>query len=72
MGRKVTVPGSEKEILVVEDSRVQAERLKGILPREGYGVRIAREGLEGPYMIAESRPNLIQTISKRGWKLIAR
>lgn len=53
------MPGSDKEILVVEDSRPQAEKLTGILVREGYAVRIAREGLDGLYKLTESRPNLI-------------
>lgn len=50
---------SSKHILVVEDSRPQAERLAGILCKEGYSVRIAGDGLEALYMLTESRPDII-------------
>ena len=35
------------EILVVEDSLTQAKRLERLLKGNGYGVALARDGLEG-------------------------
>lgn len=50
---------SEKEILIIEDSATQSEFLKHLLIREGYIVRIAKDGLEGLQMVREQKPSLI-------------
>jgi putative two-component system response regulator len=50
---------SGKRIMVVEDSRAQAEKLTEILRKEGYSVTVARDGLEALYMLTESPPDLI-------------
>ena len=50
---------NNREILIVEDSRLQAETLAQMLVQEGYAVRTAPDGLEGLSMFAESRPNLV-------------
>ena len=47
------------EILIVEDSRLQAETLAQILLQEGYTVKTAPDGLEGLSMFAQSQPNLV-------------
>ncbi len=56
--RKETM-ANKREILIVEDSKLQAETLAQILVQEGYAVRSAPDGLEGLSMLAESRPNLV-------------
>ena len=50
---------TKKEILIVEDSRLQAQTLAQMLVQEGYSVRSAPDGSEGLSMLAESRPNLV-------------
>ncbi len=47
------------EILIVEDSRTQALRLRHVLEREGYDVRAAANGLAALEMIRQSRPGLV-------------
>ncbi|MBR9975549.1 MAG: response regulator [Bacteroidetes bacterium] len=47
------------EILVVEDSPTQALKLKYILEKQEYAVRLATNGREGLEAIAERRPTLI-------------
>lgn len=53
------MPNCGREILIVEDSKLQAEALAAVLSREGYALRCARDGLDGLYALAESRPSLI-------------
>ncbi len=50
---------SKKEILIVEDSPVQAELLRRLLTGEGYVVSIAGNGHEGLAVIKEKTPDLI-------------
>lgn len=47
------------EILVVEDSPTQALKLKYILEKQEYAVRLATNGREGLEAIAESRPSMV-------------
>jgi len=48
-----------QRILVVEDSRTQAEQLRLVLTREGYEVEVALDGREGLAKAASSGPNLV-------------
>jgi signal transduction histidine kinase/DNA-binding response OmpR family regulator len=47
------------EILVVEDSRTQAEQLRGLLEGQGYRVTVASNGREALAAIGERRPRLV-------------
>jgi len=47
------------EILIAEDSRTQLEQLRYILERNGYNVRIARDGKSALEMIRGSKPDLL-------------
>jgi len=49
------------EILVVEDSLTQAKRLERLLKEHGYGVRIARDGLQGLAFAQEKKPTVVIT-----------
>lgn len=49
------------QILVVEDSRTQAEQLKEHLTMAGYGVTLARNGNEALASALENRPALVVT-----------
>jgi len=49
----------ERTILVVEDSRTQAERLRLLLEAAGYRVDVAADGREGLERARLSRPDLI-------------
>jgi putative nucleotidyltransferase with HDIG domain len=51
--------GAREKILVLEDSKAQAGRLRGILTGKGYSVTTAGDGVEGLYALTESRPGLI-------------
>ena len=53
--------GSRKRILVVEDEKDFSETLRRTLTREGYGVRIARSGVEALEAIEQERYDLIIT-----------
>ena len=48
-----------KTVLVLEDSKAQAERLAETLHQEGHGVLLAKDGLEGLYALQQSLPDLI-------------
>jgi signal transduction histidine kinase len=48
-----------KEILIVEDSPTQAEKLKYILEMEDYQVSIARNGKEALSLLSKSRPTAV-------------
>jgi len=48
-----------EEILVVEDSAVQAKRLKRLLEKEGFQVRAAYNGREGLEAASGREPSLI-------------
>jgi two-component system, sensor histidine kinase and response regulator len=47
------------EILVVEDSPTQAEKLRYLLEERGYGVAVASNGREGLIAAGERRPALV-------------
>ena len=49
----------EQEILVVEDSRTQAEVLRHLLEEHGYAVTIASNGKQALSLVRESKPALI-------------
>lgn len=51
----------EREVLVVEDSEIQAIALKRLLTEMGFRVSIARDGKEGLEMARKGRPALIIT-----------
>ncbi|HWB60596.1 MAG TPA: response regulator, partial [Chthoniobacteraceae bacterium] len=52
-------PSSKVEILIVEDSLTQAEHLKYILERNGYGHSSARNGREALSLIAQHIPTMV-------------
>jgi len=52
-------PRPSMEILIVEDSPTQAERLQYILQREGFTVTWARHGQEALALLSHYRPDLI-------------
>jgi CheY-like chemotaxis protein len=47
------------QILIVEDSPTQAEKLKYILEKNQYRVMISRDGKEALNMVSEHNPDLI-------------
>ncbi|MBF0565674.1 MAG: PAS domain S-box protein [Nitrospirae bacterium] len=49
----------KKEVLIVEDSPIQAEMLRRALVREGYSITVARNGVEGLSVLKDLRPTLI-------------
>jgi two-component system, sensor histidine kinase and response regulator len=49
------------KILVVEDSRTQAESLRYILEKKGYGVTLATNGRDAMKQIGAGRPDLVLT-----------
>ena len=49
------------EILVVEDSPTQAEKLKHLLQEQGYRIQIAKNGSEALSLMLEFRPSLVIT-----------
>lgn len=48
-----------KKILILEDSNSQARQLSNLLSSQGYMVTRAIDGLDGLYMLAESKPDLV-------------
>jgi DNA-binding response OmpR family regulator len=61
---RVADNGTPKEagtILIVEDSRTQAEYLRAILEEEGYPIVLAKDGCEALKQIAAGRPCLVLT-----------
>ena len=50
---------SEVEILIVEDSRTQAEHLRGFLEQENFHVEVATDGQEALSRLRERRPTLV-------------
>jgi diguanylate cyclase (GGDEF)-like protein/PAS domain S-box-containing protein len=59
MEMKQTTGSDRGDLLIVEDSAVQALMLKRVLLREGFGVVVARDGAEGLSMVREKRPVLV-------------
>ncbi|MFH0967784.1 MAG: response regulator, partial [Methanobacteriota archaeon] len=54
-----TIPKGPMKLLVVEDSRTQAEYLRHILENEGYRVVLAANGLEALEQIRIDHPALV-------------
>ena len=54
-------PTDPSEILVVEDSPTQAEKLKHLLQVHGYRIRVAKNGSEALSLLQEFRPSLVIT-----------
>jgi PAS domain S-box-containing protein len=50
---------TSQEILVVEDSALQAKRLRRLLEKEGFQVRVAYNGQEGLEAAREREPSLV-------------
>ncbi|HNT07149.1 response regulator, partial [Methanoculleus sp.] len=46
-------------VLVVEDSRTQAELIRHILEKEGYDVALAADGARALQRIADNRPDIV-------------
>jgi len=49
------------EILIVEDSPTQAEKLKHLLQEQGYRIRVSKNGSEALSLLKEFRPSLVIT-----------
>ena len=47
------------EILIVEDSETQADQLAHLLSRNGFRVRVAKDGVAGLALAREAKPTLI-------------
>jgi diguanylate cyclase (GGDEF)-like protein/PAS domain S-box-containing protein len=54
-----TSAGKRGDLLIVEDSALQAQLLKRVLLRQGFGILIARDGAEGLSMVRDKRPVLV-------------
>jgi response regulator RpfG family c-di-GMP phosphodiesterase len=50
---------SESHILIVEDSKTQAEMLRRVLAEEGYRVSVGYDGAEGLQLTQSLRPDLV-------------
>jgi len=50
---------AEHELLIVEDSAIQAKLLERVLKRQGYSVALASNGLEGLDMARALKPSLV-------------
>jgi two-component system sensor histidine kinase/response regulator len=59
MNSTLSKPSSESEILIVEDSRTQALRLRRVLEKRGFHVTITGDGKEALTAVATRRPSLI-------------
>lgn len=61
MAKEKKVTSGKENILVVEDSPIQAEVLKRLLVGNGYSVDIAKDGAEGLQMAGRLKPALVIT-----------
>ncbi len=52
-------PADIVEILIVEDSLTQADKLRYLLEKQGYRVLFARDGNQALAILNESRPALV-------------
>ena len=52
---------TEHSIVLVEDSRTQAARLKTVVESRGYAVRVAHGGEPAIELCRESKPSLLVT-----------
>jgi DNA-binding response OmpR family regulator len=59
MTDKTELSGTQPEILIVEDSAVEAEILRRILVRAGYRVTLTKNGEEGLHAARACRPALV-------------
>jgi CheY-like chemotaxis protein len=59
--------GNKPEILVVEDSRTEAELLRHSLEENGYDVTTAEDGKEALSLVNKSKPDLIISDICRKW-----
>lgn len=57
LGSSTDIP----EILIVEDSPTQAEKLRYLLEQQGYRARVAKNGSEALSLLQEFRPSLVIT-----------
>jgi diguanylate cyclase (GGDEF)-like protein len=55
----VNVGNNKTEILIVEDSPTQAEKLRHIIEEEGFQVSVANNGKEALDILGKSKPNII-------------
>ena len=55
----MNLTGSKTEILIVEDSPTQAEKLKYILEEKGFSVFAAKNGIEALDILGKSSPKII-------------
>ena len=53
------IQAEDHEILIVEDSPTQAERLRRLIQSEGYRVRVASNGQRALNLIRERKPQLV-------------
>jgi signal transduction histidine kinase len=61
MSSAASLPGEPAEILVVEDSPTQAEKLRHLLERDGHLVTVAGDAAQALAFLGERRPALIIT-----------
>lgn len=61
MAKEKKVTSGKENILVVEDSQIQAEMIRRVLAVNGYSVEIAKDGAEGLEMAGRLKPALIIT-----------
>lgn len=54
-----TLKGAAIDILVVEDSPTQAEKMRYLIGSKGYNVRVAEDGKQALEAIKERKPNLV-------------
>ena len=59
MEQQPTLQAQDHEILIVEDSPTQAERLRRLIAAAGYRVRLAHNGRHALEQIAAAKPQLI-------------
>ena len=59
MPKVIAATSEVVDILIVEDSRTQAEQLRYLLEQSGYTVRVAGNGLEGLAAVRARRPTLV-------------
>ena len=59
MEQQPTLHAQDHEVLIVEDSPTQAERLRRLIAAAGYRVRLAHNGRHALEQIAAAKPQLI-------------
>jgi two-component system, cell cycle sensor histidine kinase and response regulator CckA len=61
MNPQAQQPDPAVEILVVEDSPTQAEKVRFLLEGEGYNVTLAPNGMQALALLSQRKPNLVVT-----------